>query len=79
MGNNELETVSTYKYLGVIFNEKCTFLNNAENLAKAGGRALGSIISKIHNLKEFGIKTFEKTLQCVCCAHIRLLLFCMGF
>ena len=60
VGNNELETVSTYKYFGVIFNEKCTFLNNAENLAKAGGRALGSIISKIHNLKEFGIKTFEK-------------------
>ena len=60
MGNNELETVSTYKYLGVIFNEKCTFLNNAENLTKAGGRALGSIISKIHNLKEFGIKTVLK-------------------
>ena len=53
-------TVSIYKYLGVIFNEKCTFLNNAENLAKTGGRALGSIISKIHNLKEFGIRTFEK-------------------
>ena len=60
IGHNELETVSTYKYLGVIFYEKGTFSSNADNLAKAGGRALGAIISKIHKLKEFGIKTYEK-------------------
>ena len=60
IGNNELETVGTYKYLGVIFYEKGTFSSNGDNLAKAGGRALGAIISKIHKLKEFGIKTYEK-------------------
>ena len=27
---------------------------------EAGGRALGGVISKIHHLKDFGIKTFEK-------------------
>ena len=29
-------------------------------MTKAGGCALGSVSSKIHNLKEFGIKTYEK-------------------
>ncbi|CAG2247352.1 HARBI1 [Mytilus edulis] len=36
------------------------YTSNAENLSAAGGRALGAIISKIHSLKEFGIKTYEK-------------------
>ena len=31
-----------------------------DNVEAAGGRALGAIISKIHSLKEFGIKTYEK-------------------
>ena len=41
---------------GVIFHEKGVFSADAENLAKTGGRALGSVISEIHNLIEFGIK-----------------------
>ena len=58
--NNKLETTSTYKYLEVIFHEKDAFSADAEKLAKAGRRALGSLISKIHNLKEFWIKTYGK-------------------
>lgn len=49
-----------YKYLGVIFHEKLDFSFTADALAKGAGRALGGIISKIHSLKEFGFKTFEK-------------------
>ena len=38
-----------YKYLGVIFREKINFHKDAdtESLSKAGGRALGGMISKI--------------------------------
>jgi hypothetical protein len=48
MGNKYLEYKAFYKYLGVIFDEKVDFKRNAENLAKSGGRALESVISKIH-------------------------------
>lgn len=41
-----------YKYLGVIFTYSGNFMENGEKLAKAGGRALGKIISSIHNNKD---------------------------
>jgi hypothetical protein len=41
-----LETVDKYKYLGIIMHEKA-------------GRALGSLINKIHNLKDFGFRAYE--------------------
>ena len=46
IGDNILETVEKFKYLGVIFQEKNNFSLNCEALAKCGGRALGSFISK---------------------------------
>lgn len=60
IGNNELETVSLYKYLGIIFHEKSDFSHSCEALSKGAGRALGSLINKIHGYKEFGFKSFEK-------------------
>lgn len=33
---------------------------NAENLAMSGGRALGSVISKINAIKSVGFRTYEK-------------------
>ena len=60
VGDNVLELTEKYKYLGVIFSEKSDFNLNATNLAKCGGRALGSIITKLRNVKEFGINTYEK-------------------
>ena len=60
VGDNILEIVTTYKYLGVIFDEKKDFKENAEHLAKGGGRGLGAVISKINTLKKYGIKTYEK-------------------
>lgn len=59
LGNNALDYVPSYKYLGVIFDENRDFKTNTENLAKSGGRALGSIISKIHHLKDIGFDTYE--------------------
>jgi hypothetical protein len=54
-----LQITDKYKYLGVIFSEKKDYTLDAENLAAADGRALGIIISKLHSLKEFGIKTYK--------------------
>ena len=69
VGDNILEITEKYKYLGVIFTEKNDFTLNAENLARGGGRALGSIIPKLHSLKDFGIKTYEKLFN-VCVVPI---------
>lgn len=60
IGNSALETVDKYKYLGVVFHEKMDISHNCDVLSKAGGRALGSIINRIHGLKEFGFKSYEK-------------------
>jgi hypothetical protein len=55
------------KYLGVTFSEKKDYTLNAGNFAAAGGRALGAIISKIHSLNEFGIKTYGKLYSAALC------------
>ena len=66
INSNILQYNTDYKYLGVIFHEKMNFQNNADTLSKAGGRALGGMISKIRPYKEIGISTFEKLfLNCV--------------
>lgn len=66
LGGENLTYEPFYKYLGVIFDENCDFKRKAENLGKSGGRALGSMISKIHSLKMVGFETFEKLyLNCV--------------
>ena len=60
IGLNKLETVENYKYLGITFTHTGNFMKNAENLAKAGGRALGKIISSIHSNKDFRFNAYEK-------------------
>ena len=53
LGGSIIETVSKYKYLGVILDEHLTFNEYAKTLADAGGRALSKIIGKFRNFKEF--------------------------
>ncbi|KAH3813261.1 hypothetical protein DPMN_141714 [Dreissena polymorpha] len=60
IGLNVLEIVDKYKYLGVVMHEKRDYSFHCEMLAKSAGRALGSIINKIHNMKQAGFKTYEK-------------------
>lgn len=57
LGENNLDYEASYKYLGVIFDEKRGFKVNAENLSMSGGRALGSVISKINAIKSVGFRT----------------------
>ena len=60
VGDNVLETVSEYRYLGVIIADKGNFVSHAEALSRGAGRALGSLIHKISGLKDFGFKSYEK-------------------
>ena len=63
IGENILLNVETYKYLGVTFHYKGDFNINSIILSKGAGRALGMIISRIHHLKDIGLKTFEKLYE----------------
>lgn len=66
IGNNNLEIVKEYKYLGVIFDEKLSFISNCETLGKAASRALRGLINKIHVMSDFGFKSYEKLVfNCV--------------
>ena len=60
LGNQSVAYTSVYRYLGVHLNEHLDFSTTADTLSKAGGRALGAVISKIQNYKEVGFKTFSK-------------------
>lgn len=55
-----IETVSTYKYLGIIFDEYLSFDQCAEVLSESGGRALGSVISKFKKFRDCTFNTFTK-------------------
>ena len=58
-GDQLLECVPYYKYLGVILDEHLKFERCVQTLADSGGRALGSIINKFKTLKNVGYRTFE--------------------
>ena len=45
---------------GVFFHEHLDYSTHCDAISKGVSRALGSIISKISNLKDFGFKSFEK-------------------
>ena len=60
IGNKTIEYASSYKYLGVVLCDNMDFNATAETLFNSGGRALGSMISKIHNFKDVGFETYTK-------------------
>lgn len=49
MGENEIEKVACYKYLGVLFDQHLKFTSCSESLSESAGRALSSIISKLQS------------------------------
>ena len=52
--------VSSYKYLGIIFDEHLTFNKCTEILSESAGRALFRVISKFKKLQDCTFKTFTK-------------------
>jgi hypothetical protein len=63
IGDNAIEYVSNYKYLGVYIDEHMKFDIAATNLAKSGSRALGALLSKFKLSNDMGFKTFEKLYE----------------
>ena len=59
-GTNVIDYVCKYKYLGVVFHEHMDFIECANYLADAAGRALGAVISKFRKLKNIRFLTFTK-------------------
>ena len=59
-GTNVIDSVCKYKYLGVVFHEHMDFIECANYLADAAGRALGAVISKFRKLKNIRFLTFTK-------------------
>lgn len=78
IGGECLDYTTSYKYLGVLFDEFATFKNNTENLAKSGGRALGGLISKIHSNKSIGFYTYEKMFLSGLCQFLTTAVECGG-
>jgi len=62
-GRTKLEVVSTYKYLGVIFDEFMEFNVGVKTLAGAGGRGLGKIFSSHRRLHGIGFKTYTHLFE----------------
>ena len=59
-GDEDILTVSRYKYLGIILDEFLDFNTTASILADSAGRALGNIFSKYKMNKGFGYDTYTK-------------------
>ena len=70
IGQTLLENVISYKYLGVIFDEHLKYSAQCDATSIGAGRALGGIISKLYNMKEFGFKSYEKLYYNCCVAPI---------
>ena len=58
-GNLTLQYTNTYKYLGLLLDQHLSFNDCLRTLADSGSRALGSVISKIKNLKDVRYKTYS--------------------
>ena len=63
LGDDTVDKVCSYKYLGIIFDEFLTFDECARTLSDASGRALSGIISKFKYFKDIGYHTFTKLYQ----------------
>ena len=62
-GDYDITTVSSYKYLGVIFDEFLDYTKTATMLAESAGRALGSIYNKYKINRGFGYSTYTKLYE----------------
>ncbi len=60
LGDDTLEIVAEYKYLGVHLNEFLLYEQTADILSKSATRALGSVINKFRSLKNMGFETYTK-------------------
>ena len=60
VGDVHLNFSNIYKYLGTYFHEHLSYEDNAHILGESGGRALGSVISKLKRNNFMSYSTFSK-------------------
>jgi hypothetical protein len=60
LNNETIEQISKYKYLGLILHENLNFSVTCDVLAKASGRALGSVTSKMKLIENLGYNTYNQ-------------------
>ena len=58
-----LEQVEKYRYLGFVLDSNLTGQIGIDTLCKSGGRALGSIITKIKRIGDTGVGSFLKLIN----------------
>ncbi len=73
LGENVLNKVEKYKYLGITLNEYLEYDTTATILSEAPGRALGAVVAKRRHLSDLGFKTFEKLF---CTGVVPILGYC---
>ena len=64
IGQQIIQTVPKYKYLGIFVDEFLTFNDCAQILADSSGRALGAVVAKFKELSNCGYKSFVKLYNC---------------
>ena len=60
VGNDILQIVDKYVYLGIVFDKHLNFKECAETLCCSAGRALGKIIGKFKTFENVNYKTYTK-------------------
>ena len=71
MGNNDIEIIKVYKYLGVVFSSTGSFLRNArKHIAEQVKKAMYIIFRRINNLNlplDLRLKLFDHTVMPILC------------
>jgi hypothetical protein len=62
-GENDLNILGHYKYLGIFLDEFLTFEHCAQVLSDSAGRALGDIIQKYKSLRDIGFTTYDRMYE----------------
>ena len=63
LGEEIMEIVPKYKYLGIILEEHLDYNMTCDVLAQSSGRALGSVVSKLKVFDSMGVHTYSKLFQ----------------
>ena len=71
-GDTEIMRCSSYKYLGVYFDEKLKFDVHDDMISKAAKKALGALQFKYRQMKNMGYKTFTRLFETERCSDLRL-------
>ena len=70
MGNNDIEIIKEYKYLGVVFASTGSFLNAPKHIAEQAKKAMYLLFMQINNLNlplDLQLKLFDHTVMPILC------------